>query len=152
LGFFELSFRMLLLPESIFASGSGGSSGFLQSRIVGVGATLGMPSGEAGKDGGKGGGAKRQGSRDGLSERGPGLLGREDQILFGKVVRTNRFSECALIFAMVLSGYGAACALGWGLFGGQRIQPLWIAASAAGPIILLWAAIGLASGNLWVPW
>lgn len=96
--------------------------------------------------------AESQHSGNRLHKGASRLLSGEGQVLFGKVIRTNRLVECGLIFAIVLSGYGAAFALGWGLFGGERLQPLWIAIGSAGPVVMLLAVICLVSGKVWVPW
>lgn len=72
--------------------------------------------------------------------------------IIGHFVQTNRLIEGCLIFIMVFGGYGAAFAFAWGLIGGKRVKPLWLAASSAGPVILLWAANVLVSGWIWVPW
>ena len=138
--------------DSVFSSLGSGHTSFGQSGIVGIGASFGVPSRKACENSCQGCCAESQHSGNRLHKGASRLLSGEGQVLFGKVIRTNRLVECGLIFAIVLSGYGAAFALGWGLFGGERLQPLWIAIGSAGPVVMLLAVICLVSGKVWVPW
>lgn len=151
-GQLNLPVEPLSLFHGVFAGFGGGLSSLSKSGIVGIGASFGVPSRKACENSCQGCCAESQHSGNRLHKGASRLLSGEGQVLFGKVIRTNRLVECGLIFAIVLSGYGAAFALGWGLFGGERLQPLWIAIGSAGPVVMLLAVICLVSGKVWVPW
>ena len=151
-GYLKLLSKAGGLLDGVFASLTQATSGVRQGAVVRIGASLRMKSRHPSKDGGYGGGDEGPDSGYGLSEGGSVLLRDKPEVPFGKVIRASRLVEFGLLNAVILAGLGAAGAFGWGILGGKRIQPLWIAGSAAGLVACFWAFGGFATGYVWVPW